>query len=133
MLKFDNRPKNAKQKTTLAKVSGWLSGSSWFLLFSVLFTDQLFVMAEEGSDAALYLCIGPFFILSMLGFALGAILSLVSRARQPQMTEEDADFSANGLKYGLLGISFVLLAPLLNQLLAPIGIQLYDITSFFRP
>ncbi len=130
---FKNAPESTNQKFTLAKFSGWCSGLSWFLLFSVLFTDGIFDMGKDGSEAAIYLCIGPFFLLAMLGFLVGIITSLISRKDQASWNEDDQDFARNGLRYGLMGIGFVILAPLLNRLLQPlIGIELYDITQFFR-
>lgn len=132
-MKFDNRPEKPEAKNSLGKASGWISGLSWFVLFSVLFSDQIFGMGERGEDVALYLCIGPLFVLAVLGFILGIILSLAARGKGAQLSEEEDDYAKNGLKYGLMGIGFILIAPLINQLIEPIGIQLYDITSFFRP
>jgi hypothetical protein len=128
-VKFDNRPEK-KEKLSLAKFSGWASGLAWFLMFSLVFTDQIFRLGEE-SEAVAFLCIGPFFIISFLGFIAGIITSLLARTNRTSFSEEDQNFAANGLKYGLMGIAFIFLAPLINRLLAPIGIELYDITSLF--
>ena len=128
-MKFDNSP-DKKEKLSLAKVSGWASGLSWFLMFSVVFSDQIFSLGE-GSEAVSYLCIGPFFVIAFLGFILGVIISLIARTKQAGLTGEDQDFASNGFKYGLMGIGFVVLAPLVNRLIESIGIQLYDITSLF--
>lgn len=128
-MKFDNRPEK-KEKLSLAKFSGWVSGLSWFLMFSVVFSDQIFSLGEE-SEAVAYLCIGPFFVISVLGFVAGVITSLLARANSAEFSEEDQNFAANGLKYGLMGIAFVVLAPLINKLIESIGIQLYDITTLF--
>jgi hypothetical protein len=49
------------------------------------------------------------------------------------MSEEEDDITKNGLKYGLLGIGFIIIPLLINWLIESIGIQLYNITSFFRP
>ena len=128
-MKFDNRP-NKNEKLSLAKLSGWASGLSWFLMFSVVFTDQIFNLGEE-SEAVSFLCIGPIFAIAILGFILGVITSLMARKNRSDFSEEDQNFAANGLKYGLMGIGFVILAPLINRLIEPIGFQLYDITALF--
>jgi hypothetical protein len=131
-MKFDNTPKPLGGKLSLAKFSGWSSGISWFLLFSVIFSDQIFGMGEDGSEAAIYLCIGPLFILAVLGFILGIITSVIARSRRTDLDEEDRDFAINGLKYALIGIGFIILAPFINRLIEPlIGIELYDVTSLF--
>ncbi len=132
-MKFDNTPKPPNARLSLAKFSGWTSGLSWFLLSSVLFTDQIFAMGEAGSEAAIYLCIGPLFVIAILGFMLGIITSLIARTKRTSLSEDEQDYAANGLKYGLFGIGFVILAPLINRVIVPlIGIELYDITSLFQ-
>jgi len=99
-------------------------------MFSVVFSDQIFSLAE-GSEVVAYLCIGPFFVIAFLGFVLGIITSLIAKSKQGSLTEEDQNSAGNGLKYGLMGIGFVVLAPLINKLIEPIGIQLYDIATLF--
>ena len=131
-MKFDNTPKPSGGKLSLAKFSGWSSGLSWFLLFSVIFSDQIFDMGEAGSEVALYLCIGPLFVIALLGFILGIITGVIARSRQAELEEENRDYAVNGLKYGLFGIGFVILAPLINRVIEPlIGIEFYDVTSLF--
>ncbi len=131
-MKFDNTTRKSTV-FSLAKFSGWASGLSWFLMFSVIFTDEIFGMGDAGSEAAVYLCIGPMFLIAILGYLIGIITSLITKGNKDNLTEEDQDFAANGLKYGLMGIAFVILAPLINQIIEPlIGIQLYDVTAFFR-
>jgi hypothetical protein len=131
-MKIDNTPQKSGSMT-LAKFSGWVSGLSWFLMFSVIFTDEIFGMGDAGSEPAIYLCIGPMFLITILGYLTGIITGLIAKGKKDKLTEEDQDFAANGVKYGLMGIAFVILAPLINQLIEPlIGIQLYDVTAFFR-
>jgi len=129
---FNNKPKPSGGRLSLAKFSGWSSGISWFLLFSVIFSDQIFEMGQQGNEVGLYLCIGPLFVISILGFIIGIITSLIAKSKQTPQNEDEQDYAANGLKYGLLGIGFVILAPIINRVIGPlIGIALYDITSLF--
>ncbi len=92
---LNSRP-NQKEKLALAKFSGWASGLSWFLMFSVIFTDQIFSLGEE-SEAVAFLCIGPFFIIAVLGYIVGVITSLAARTNQLDFSEEDQNFASNGL------------------------------------
>jgi hypothetical protein len=130
-VRFNNSPKTSPQLLTLAKISGWSSGLSWFLFFSVILTDQFFGIGESGSDAVVYLCIGPLFVLSLLGFLSGIITGLAARWNKDCSQEDESEFAANGIKYGLLGISFVIFTPMINRLIAPTGIQFYDILALF--
>lgn len=130
-MKIEDSPENQKSPLTLSKFSGWSSGIAWFLLFSVTFSDQIFDMAESGNEVAIYLCLGPLFFLSMLGFIMGVITGVLAKNQQPPVDEEDRNFSANGIKYGLIGIGFVIAAPLINRLISPTGFELFDITKFF--
>jgi hypothetical protein len=65
----------------------------------------------------------------MLGFLTGIVTGVL--ARKQTADEEDRDFASNGIKYGLTGIGFVILSPLINRLIAPLGIELYSITALF--
>ncbi|MCD4671289.1 MAG: hypothetical protein K8R77_01385 [Anaerolineaceae bacterium] len=130
-MQIHNTPESRKTKFSLGQFSGWCSGLSWLLLFGVVFSDQLFDMGERGVEAALYLCIGPFFLLAMLGFVVSIITGNMARKRRNTQDEDDLDFASNGIKYGLIGIGFVLLSPLINLLIAPLGIKLFSITTLF--
>ena len=130
-MRFHNQPEAKNTPFTLAKFSGWASGLAWFLLFSVIFSDQIFSMGEEGSEVALYLCIGPVFILAVLGFILGLITGLVARKTSQNQTEVDHNYAANGIKYALFGFAYLVLSPFINLIIRPIGIELYNIASLF--
>ncbi|MBG0786857.1 MAG: hypothetical protein H0S79_17310 [Anaerolineaceae bacterium] len=131
MNRFHNSPEPGRERFTLSKFSGYATAAAWFLLFSVLFTDEVFSMGEAGSDVSLYLCIGPIFILAILGFIIGLVTGLIAKKRVSEGTEEDKDFNQGGIRYSLIGLAFIILAPLINKIIAPIGIELYDITSLF--
>lgn len=130
-MQIHNQPEKRTTTFTLAKFSGWASGLAWFLLFGVIFTDGIFEMGESGSEVGLYLCIGPVFILSMLGFSLGLIIGLIAKKNAQKQTEDDQDFATNGVKYALVGFAYLVLSPLINLLISPLGIELYSITSLF--
>lgn len=120
-----------KRENKLAQVSAYSAGIGWALLFGFIFSDQILTMVLDGGGDGLSLCVAPLFILAMAGLLIGILTGLIALSQLQKTLEQGEQDAKNGIRYGLGGISFVVIAPILNTILEEFGLHIFTILDFF--
>ena len=133
-MELQSFPQNKRRQSRLARFSGYATALSWFLLFTFVLSDAVLGHATENpGSAGVAVCIGPLLLLSAGGLVAGIITGHVALAQLRRSGEEGRESALNGVRYGYLGIGYIVLAPFVNRLLAGIGVHLPSVTDLWRP
>ncbi|MCJ7694805.1 MAG: hypothetical protein MUO40_05190 [Anaerolineaceae bacterium] len=101
-------------------------------MFGFIFSDGILDILSSGPNERLAIYVAPLFVISILGFIFGTIAGYVAKYRIKQRGEEGIENARNAIRYGLFGLGFILISPLINLLLEKIGIQFVTYLDFFK-
>jgi hypothetical protein len=129
-MELQSFPTKPRPYNRLARFSGYATGISWFLLFTFILSEEILGHAAENpGSAGIVVCIGPLLLLSAAGLLVGVISGHIALAQLRRSGEDGRESALNGIRYGYLGIAYIVLAPLLNLLLDGIGVHLPSIAD----
>ncbi len=132
-MELQSLPTSKKPHNHLARFSAYCTGISWVLLFGFIFSDtmQEHLASSRNKEGAL-ICLGPLFFLSLLGLIAGIVTGFVARKQLKRSGEDGAEDAQNAIRYGLMGIAYIVLSPLLDLVLTKVGFPIESLLDFFR-